>query len=488
MIPPQVMAGTTRTFRFGIGKYLKPRDVGPTCMALALVAWAPFYFGASEPVGWGLNAILFSLGALLNEAHQVSAGMPRPIEIRRFAVPIGLFAICVLWILLQIATWTPSAWHHPIWQMASDALGTNIPGSISVNRAASWAGLLRLGTAAVAFWFIVQLCSSERNAYAFIFGFAGIASAYAALGIVWVALFQGKVLWVDVPAMRGLVTATFYNRNTYATYGALGLVVWIGLLLHAVEATIAQQRGPLKYRVIWAIEAAFGPLLPFVAGTMVCALALLLTGSRGGVLAAFCAIAVLILVRMIGRRASLSAWLFTVGAAGACVVLLLATFGDVLGARLAQLGASDPGRWATYKATLSAIGHSPVAGYGYSTFADIFPMFRQTESGIWGSWEMAHNSYLDIGIGLGVPVALCLLGIFGFFGLQCLKAALGGRKNVTIPAIGVAALVCVAIHSTIDFSMEIQGVTLTLVAILATGVAQSVLPVRTAGRENVSDS
>ena len=54
--------------------------------------------------------------------------------VRQIRIPAALFGAVVLWILLQNATWTPAWLHHPIWQMAADALDKPIDGSISVNR------------------------------------------------------------------------------------------------------------------------------------------------------------------------------------------------------------------------------------------------------------------------------------------------------------------------------------------------------------------
>jgi hypothetical protein len=45
---------------------------------------------------------------------------------------------------------------------------------------------------------------------------------------------------------------------------------------------------------------------------------------------------------------------------------------------------------------------------------------------------------------------------------------------VTIPAIAAGASVLVGVHALVDFSLQIQAVTLTYMTILAAGVAQAV--------------
>ena len=83
--------------------------------------------------------------------------------IKQIRVPAALFGAVVLWILLQNATWTPDWLHHPIWQMAADALDKPIDGSISVNRDLTTLALLRLITAASVFWIAFNSAEMPRG-------------------------------------------------------------------------------------------------------------------------------------------------------------------------------------------------------------------------------------------------------------------------------------------------------------------------------------
>ena len=53
------------------------------------------------------------------------------------------------------------------------------------------------------------------------------------------------------------------------------------------------------------------------------------------------------------------------------------------------------------------------------------------------------------------------------------RAALTRRSSATAALVTVGATVIVALHSFVDFSMQIQAVALTWTALLAAGVAQS---------------
>src|SRR5687767_7289842 len=101
---------------------------------IAALAWTPFYFGNNNVVAWGMNAILFPGLVCCYELSLLLRRRPHPVAIKHIGLPAILFALVVLWIVIQCATWTPTSWHHPIWKFAQDAVGTPIAGSISVNR------------------------------------------------------------------------------------------------------------------------------------------------------------------------------------------------------------------------------------------------------------------------------------------------------------------------------------------------------------------
>ena len=163
---------------------------------IAGLAWCPFWFGSNVLLAWGVNAVLFPGLAVLYEVSLIIRGERHPVAVRQIGIPAALFGAVVLWILLQNATWTPAWLHHPIWQMAADALDKPVAGSISVNRDLTALALLRLITAASVFWIALQLCRDAARANVLLWSVAALGCAYSAYGLFAFALTPGRVLWI----------------------------------------------------------------------------------------------------------------------------------------------------------------------------------------------------------------------------------------------------------------------------------------------------
>ena len=159
------------------------------------LAWCPFWFGSHALLAWGINAVLFPGLAAIYEVSLLIRGERHPVAVKQIWLPALLFAAVVLWILIQNATWTPDWMHHPIWQMTADELDKPVAGSISVDRDVTSLALLRLITAASAFWIALQLCRDASRANFLLKSIAALSCAYAAYGLFAFAVMPGRVLW-----------------------------------------------------------------------------------------------------------------------------------------------------------------------------------------------------------------------------------------------------------------------------------------------------
>ena len=156
--------------------------------------------GSNRLIAWGINAVLFPGLAALYELSLLLRGLPHPVPIRRIGLSAVLFAVVVIWVLVQNATWTPAGWQHPIWQLAADALGQEIAGSISVDRDLTALALLRLMTAASAFWLALQLSRDAARARLLIWSVVGIGAFYAAAGLFALGFMPNGRLFAELRA------------------------------------------------------------------------------------------------------------------------------------------------------------------------------------------------------------------------------------------------------------------------------------------------
>jgi O-antigen ligase len=446
---------------------------------LAGLAWCPFYYGSNVVMAWGINAVLFPSLVVFYEASLVMRGQRHPVAVSKILASAMLFIAVVVWIVIQSATWTPRLLHHPIWAMAAETLGRPVKGSISVNRDLTSLGLLRLLTTASVFWLAMQLCRNSSRARFLITALMCMVSGYAAYGLVAFAFASAPVgWWFEGTPVRGFVTSTFVNRAHFAAYAGIGLVTSCASILRLYRRNMAGIGGSFAFRAATAIEVTQRGL-PFIAMAFLILVSILLAGSRGGMLAVtsgLLALGSLSLAQMCAHGRSgmtIQTALLVTLALLVTVVATLFAFGDTILGKLAEGGVTDSARLAVYLITLRSIVDSPMLGYGYGTFVDTFPMFRDRSIGMEGVWEQAHNTYLETIQGLGLVFgAMLLTSVIVLVG-KCLKAAIVQENGVgAAPAVAVSVACLVGVHSLVDFSLQIQAIALTFAAVLGAGVAQ----------------
>lgn len=449
---------------------------------IAGLAWCPFWLGSNRPIAWGINAVLFPGLALAYEIALLVRGKRHPVGVRTIALPAALFAIVVVWVILQNATWMPAALHHPVWRLAEETLNEPMAGSISVSRNLTALALIRLLTAATVFWLSLQLCRDPKRALLLIQCIGAIGVGYAAYGLAAFVFVPGTVLWLDNPEMATRVTSTFVNRNSFATYAGMTLIALSGLLFRLYREEALTVGESLRQRIAIFIEVSSSRASLLIGAGAVVFAALLGTISRGGILASFLGFLVLlILVFMRDRKSSKALSLSGIFIVSLCLLAFF-VFGDALTARLYSQGLYDSGRVAAYRITLLSVLDAPVLGFGYGTFLDLFPLLRDRSLSILGLWDKAHSTYLEVFQGLGIVFGSMLILSVGLLVYKCARGALARRQNATVSYVATAVSFLVGAHALIDFSLQIQAVTLTFMAVLGAGVAQS-----ESSRVNTSD-
>ena len=108
------------------------------------------------------------------------------------------------------------------------------------------------------------------------------------------------------------------------------------------------------------------------------------------------------------------------------------------------------GRFLVWSDTLSAISDHLWLGSGFGTFDEIFPLYRLGNRRIL-LWDNAHNGYLELALGLGLPATLFIITALLLLAWRCLKGAFERQRNSIFNIVAVAAILLVAVHAAFDF-------------------------------------
>jgi O-antigen ligase len=291
---------------------------------------------------------------------------------------------------------------------------------------------------------------------------------YAVYGLAALVFTPNMVLWTPKLAYVGDLTATFINHNTAATFLGAGAILWF---CFAYSSLLSLRFSSIRVLLLErSNENLAFKIITRSAGALVCFFALLLTGSRGGLICSSLGLlAAITLMAASGRKQGF--WRVAVSAAVALaiVVVLLGRTG-----RIGSQGLFDDGRWSVYGFCVEAIRQRPIFGAGIGTFADLFPSLRADDFYSWGVWEAAHSTILEIAVEMGLPIAaaIAIAALASLFILARAVIKSEGRSRRTLAAITGIALLSY-LHSTIDFSLQIPGYLILFGILLGCGLARA---------------
>ena len=285
--------------------------------------------------------------------------------------------------------------------------------------------------------------------------------AFAVLAFVAHVASPDTILGRPKPYHRDRLTGTFLSANTAATLAGLGLVLGLAGLRRAASGSGSIARG---LDAIGRGGLASGLLAVFAATC------LLLTGSRGGLLAGLAGSAV-VLVPGAGRRLGVPA---AVGLGAVCL-LLLAVSGSVLGDRLAEGAADGSGRASLWAVSVAAWAEAPVFGHGLGSFARaVAPHVTAETAPVLAVQGAAHDAPLQWLVQTGlVGTALGALTLAAL-ARRLIRGVATGRRGRWIVRAALAGLAVFAAHGLVDYAFEVPAATwwLALLTGLGAGAAR----------------
>ena len=439
-------------------------------LLFAAAALAPLPFGSSQPAAIAFWCIVLGTGLVLAPIRSLGT---RQLALAAIAgVVVAAYGL-VLHEQLAEHPWLPGAIADPIWREAEVALKVPLVSSVSIahNQPLFELGRPLVCVLAISCGFLVGTDAVRARQLIKVVAWSG--AAYAAYGILAHLFDPTHILWREKEAYLESVTGTFINRNTAGAYFGSCAVVWS--LLFWERARLEMPPGPLDWRAMFAHLFSKPPKKVVIAFAMLflCLVAMFTTLSRGAVVLSLFTLIVAFTAffrRHLPRRAGL---VTALASGGAAALVLLQLMGGGVIARFDVQGLAGGGRLETYGATLRMIADHPWFGTGQGTFAYAFPAYRSPSVSIWGVWDIAHNTLLEIAADMGLPIAaLVVVAWFVVFAVLVYGAGVR-RNNRVIPVAGLAIAVLAVLHSLIDFSLQIPGYAIVALSLIGAGLAQS---------------
>jgi O-antigen ligase len=432
------------------------------------VAAAPFPFGSAAPVAIAFWCIFLGFGVV---AAPLRGLRQEHFPLLSLAVFVVLGYAFVLHEQLAVQPWIAPM--HPLWHEATEALGLQIAPSVSIARNqpffALGAPLVNMLAAICGFF----VCTDRNRARKLISVIAWSGVAYAVYGIASYLFDPNHILWREKTDYLDVLTSTFINRNTAAVYFGSCSVLWLLILSQHVRRRLPP--GLIDWRSLprWLLSEMRQSVVVSFAMLLLCLTAMLLTNSRAGIVLSLIAVIAAFATffhRDLPRRGGIAATLL-IGALMALIVLQV--LGGNVSGRLQVQGLADEGRIETYRSTFRMIADHPWFGTGLGTFAWSFPAYRNANYSMWGSWDLAHNTPLELASDLGLPLA----GLIGWAWLVVLAVLSWGvrvrRRDLIVPIAALTVAALGLVHSCIDFSLQISGYSIVVFALTGAGLSQS---------------
>ena len=416
----------------------------------ALIVLAAALGGSSSvftiPILWGLASVAL-LAALAARKHSEHALSIRPLA-------LGLGVLATFTFIQSIPL--PASWVALISAHSQELRGflLNQPPRLSLAYEVSAA---RRESAKLGIYAMVAVAAFLRARRHHGLGFlarAVIASGFttALIAVLHRALGVDRVLGV-LPTRTPIteMITTFANANHAASFMTLGALVSLG-------AALSTGRGSRSGRIVY-----FGATLLFSA-------LVVMSGSRGGLIALSTG---LLLFAVFSPKPELessrASWIqrfsLPLVAGFACLVgcsaFLFRGEARVMGHLADDLGPG--GKFAAFRDVPPLVVDHPWAGIGRGSFVSVYPAYKSSSAQLTFAYpeNLVAQLIAEWGVVVGglALVGVVLVVVFTFLQLR--------RRRSTMQTAVFAGLLVVLLHNLVDFSLELPGVAIPFVALMA---------------------
>ena len=422
---------------------------------LLLLFLIPLPSGALSNWAWSLaSALTFLLLALEfkslsdTKVRRQLPQLPLPDAYRRSLLPI-----CILWGI--------QAWALVQWLLFSlnpfDSL-------LSLPKGLMYAGVFTLTLLMVntterlkqIIW-VVILAASFQACYGSLMTLTGLEYGF----------FQEKERY------RNVATGTYINRNHLAGLLELSVALGVGMLLGQPSRYYGSFRQRLRQLISVMLSSKI--ILRLLLAVMV--IALVLTRSRMGNTAFFASLMIAGALALLLMRNKTTATTVLLTSLLVIDIAIVGTFFgvDKVAERIQETSVEGESRDEVTRDTFAMFMEYPITGVGAGNFTYVFPAFKGEDILTRQIYNNAHNDYAQFAAEFGAPATLAL-GVLVVWAFWNGVTAMRQRNSPLHQGVGFAvvmSIIAYAIHSTVDFNLQIPANAFILTMILAlAGVAR----------------
>ncbi|MBL8576233.1 MAG: O-antigen ligase family protein [Mesorhizobium sp.] len=410
-------------------------------LLVVVVALSAVPYGSNRPFFWAFWAAIVAAIAAWYCLALLRRGLSLRVSVRDAWLPAAGFFVVTTVLLLQLA---------PVGALLFEPIDTRRGLELTSKYLALVPGeagfaLLRWTSYGIFFFLALQPAVNRHRSVNLARAVVAVVAIEAAYALVALSYLGDTILVFDKESYRGVATGTFVNRNSLATYLAIGI---------AVATSLTMMSDKSNWRVVYVVALAIMVATLFV------------TASRAGIGSAFGGAFAIVMMRRLLVR-STGFWRYAM-AGGVLVGLVGALYGSEIFDR-AMFGNGFADRRALYWETAGMISERPLFGFGAGSFKYAYAIYHTPEVSVSLTWDYAHSTYLALWAGLGLPVGTVPMAIIAYLFVRIVRHEVETRSGRPAVYAAVGATVAVALHALVDFSLEIQAVAFLYLFVLALG-------------------
>lgn len=410
----------------------------------SILVWAPIPLGSNRPWAWSLLELLIGSAFLL---HLLQCWRTPQFELlqRRYWSAVAPLVFLVLWLGLQ--------------RFGPGALASVDPYQT---------GVMLLKTVFFLLWFVLILSYAQGHRRLRLLAIA-IVIAGALQAFYGVTL---QLSGTDLTPLIGMdekqrARGSFVYQNHFANYIALALSVTLGLLL----SQLSSQRRHRNWRQLSRelLSSILSAKFMLRLAMILMVVGLVMSRSRMGNAAFFSALLLMSLLALWFYKrppALLKPLVISI------LLLDMALIGSMFGLeklqqRYQETSFSSEARDNVIEDSLPLLQQHLFTGSGGGSFYTVFPAVQPAPYS--GFYDHAHNDYLQFAIELGLPVTfilICWIVVLSGSAFRVMRQH--DDKLLRGLCFGALMAIChMALHSTVDFSLQAPANAILFLSILA---------------------